>query len=102
MKHVIESWSGVDNVSRYNHQTGYIDIYTPHALIQIAGFIKYKMKDDIIVYRGQTRDYGELEPSLYRNKKGSRLSDMSSKRRTSDLKIIIDELDKRHAFLDAV
>lgn len=102
MKHIIESWSGVDNVSKYNRRTGCIDIYTPHALIQIAGFIKYKMKNDIIVYRGQTRDYGVLEPSLYRNKKGNRLGNTSSKRKTSDLHVIIDELDRRNAFLGAV
>lgn len=53
MDNIIKAWIGSDNISKYNEESGCIDVFTPHALIQIAGFVKYKMKDDIIVYRGK-------------------------------------------------
>lgn len=102
MDRIIKLWVGSDNISKYNKEDGYVDIYTPHALIQIAGFIKYKMKDDIIVYRGQTNDYGVLEPSLYRGKGGCRITDSFSNRKTNDLNIIIEELARQQAFLKSV
>lgn len=102
MDNIIKAWIGSDNISKYNEEDGYIDICTPHALTQIAGFIKYKMKDDIIVYRGQTGDYGVLEPSLYRGEKGRRISNNPAKRKTDNLNIIIEELARQHAFFNAV
>ena len=97
----IESWVGADNISKFNKKSGYVDIFTPHALIQIAGFVKYKMKDDMIVYRGQADDYGTLEPSLYRSKEGV-LTDMVRNKRTRELNIIIDELSRAGAFFESV
>lgn len=102
MDNIIKAWIGSDNISKYNEESGCIDVFTPHALIQIAGFVKYKMKDDIIMYRGQTSDYGVLKPSLYRGKEGGRISDRSAKRKTDYLNLIIGELAKQYAFFSSV
>lgn len=99
---MIKSWVGADNISRYNNDCDCVDIFTPHALIQIAGFVKYRMKDCIIVYRGQTDDYSTLEPSLYRGKRGTLLTHSFRNRKTTELKTIIAELNKKNAFLESV
>ena len=103
MENKLECWAGSDNVSKFNKKDGYIDIYTPHALIQLAGYIKYIMRDEIVVYRGQTKDYDTLEPALCRTMdKGKRISDEFQVRKVRELNLVIDELAKQQAFVPGV
>ena len=53
---------------------------TPHLLVQAAGYLKFVLAKEErcqILYRGQTRLYGEMKPTLYR---GSKTQSVKSKR----------------------
>jgi hypothetical protein len=46
-----------------------LHVYTPHALTQVAGYLKHihGRRSLAVYYRGQTRVYRSLMPSLYRS-----------------------------------
>ena len=64
--HDITCWMASDGVSKWNNKKKCFDIHTCHALIQLAGYIKYKLNDEVVLFRGQKNNYGSIEPSLYR------------------------------------
>ena len=100
IKKTIESWTATDNISKFNKKDGCIDVYTPHALIQIAGYIKHIMKENIIIFRGQTKDYDNLKPALYRNNKSDKTFSYKISQKTKELLVIIDAIKKYDFFVN--
>lgn len=47
---------------------GFFQVHDPHALIQAAGYLKYKNagSSEFIYFRGHTRTYSGLQPTLFR------------------------------------
>ncbi|WP_291447893.1 FRG domain-containing protein [Desulfovibrio sp.] len=82
-------WQAMDDISIYDKHTKTIDVFTPHAVTQIIGYLKHIYPDDFIVFRGQSGDYQSLQPSLYRpvKEKNSVCAPiMPDKRRSKKLK----------------
>lgn len=44
-----------------------LEVYEPHALIMAAGYLKHRLKKHRVYFRGQSKLYPNLCPSLYRN-----------------------------------
>lgn len=49
------------------HGIKILDVYEPHALIMAAGYLKHTLKKHRVFFRGQSKLYPQLCPSLYRN-----------------------------------
>lgn len=57
----------MDGLSHWNEEEECFDIATPHALSQISGYAKYSLSDDgNVFFRGQTKHFCEMRPSLFR------------------------------------
>ncbi|WP_320174965.1 FRG domain-containing protein [Maridesulfovibrio sp.] len=70
MKHprlALDDFQALDMQSKWNAEKFFFDIETPHALSQLAGYAKYSLSEFGPVYfRGQSKHYGEMRPSLFR------------------------------------
>jgi hypothetical protein len=93
----IQSFLAMDLKSRWNQADGCFDIETPHALSQLAGYAKYKLSSEGVVYfRGQTEDYGCMRPALFRGV----LTKSGWHSRIKELKEYIQSIDSRNAFVN--
>lgn len=108
------SWVPMDGISRYDVATNTVEAYTPHVIPQLVGYIKYVLKDEVVVFRGQRNNYANIIPSLYRpidcgrrklrsDKKLSTASAVSNShichRKTKELKLIEEKLKTIRAFI---
>lgn len=73
-----------------------LHVTTPHAMVQAAGYLKYAANSDGPVYfRGQSRKYGSMRPSLFRDCKTIN----TMKKRVSALGDFRNRSRSAHAFL---
>ncbi len=62
-----ENFTAMDRISTWDNVSLCMDIKTPHALIQLAGYAKYTLSSyGPIFFRGQTDHYDQMRPSLLR------------------------------------
>ncbi|MCA3424937.1 MAG: FRG domain-containing protein [Roseomonas sp.] len=75
-------------------------VNTPHALAQASGYLKYKFgKSNLaILFRGQTRNYDSLSPTLFRGIIGEK----SQSDRVATLKTSCKEIAKRNKIFDDI
>jgi hypothetical protein len=63
-----DNFIAMDGVSHWDRTTETFKIETPHALCQLAGYVKYRLSPEgPVFFRGQTKHYNEMRPSLFRN-----------------------------------
>lgn len=84
-----------DGYSQLNRKENVFEVYTPHVLIQIIGYIKYAYKDGPVLFRGQGKNYPQMKPGLFRDIKN--ITPVSS--RIDSTYKYIDQLYKKKAFL---
>lgn len=91
----LELFSPEDGYSIFNKMEGVFEIYTPHVLVQIIGYIKYKYNDGPVLFRGQGKNYPEMKPGLFRDIKN--IAPVSS--RIDSFYQYVDKLYSNRAFL---
>ena len=63
----------MDGISKWDNETAFFLIETPHALSQLAGYVKYCLSSDgPVFFRGQTSHYPTMYPSLFSPMKKSK------------------------------
>ncbi|QLA17287.1 FRG domain-containing protein [Desulfolutivibrio sulfoxidireducens] len=93
----LDDFKAMDGISRWNERHSCFDIATPHALSQIAGYVKYKLSAYGPVYfRGQTKKHESMAPSLFRNVKTSG----SCQDRLKTLKLFVKSAAEDKCFLN--
>lgn len=96
-------WSGVDGLS-FSENDGVVFVKTPQALVQAVGYAKYKLKNRLVFYRGQTKHYSSIEPTLYRTKNHRKehviVTDLKKSERSRKLDLVISFLEKNNFFLE--
>jgi hypothetical protein len=107
----LKTWEAVDGISSYDEKLNLVNIYTPHALSQLIGYIKFSFNKELIVYRGQRTDHNSIIPSLYRHvrhgkdklkksKNNSKQQDVKiCSRKVKELDLIISEFENKNAFI---
>jgi hypothetical protein len=107
---ISDNWKAMDGISTYDKHANTITAYTPHAVTQVIGYIKFVLKDELVVFRGQRSDYKSIIPSLYRqfypknkiiNDKTKRniFSERICNRKVKELEIIISYLKNNLSFV---
>jgi len=84
-----------DGYSKFNREENVFEVYTPHVLIQIIGYIKFFYRDGVVLFRGQGENYPEMKPSMFRKIK--KFKSVSS--RIKSLYDYINKLYKQKAFI---
>lgn len=84
-----------DGYSQFNEKEDVFEVYTPHVLIQVIGYIKFVYSDGLVLFRGQGENYPEMKPSLFREIKKFK----STSSRIKSLYNYIDKLCKQKAFI---
>lgn len=81
-----------DGCSKFNEQKNVFDVCSPHALVQLIGYIKFCYNGAPVFFRGQTEDFPNIAPSLLRSERQDKKTKLPLKLYLKSVKIGLNTL----------